>query len=348
MIRFLLSGLFLISCQAGSTELSVPTSLPLECHAIPAIDDQLCFIKTTSPLGPYDDVVFYRVNAQAELSLLGSQSSGVATFSFPGFSEQGRYMWLEWAEEGHAYFIFYKIEQFLDAGTSANVIATLNDYAFDAFVSFSDEDGVIYSQQADMGDECISEPCLMYLDLNTSTTRAANFMQVQKIAHQGNALAQYKLASMYNFGDGVEENINKAFQWMKKSAEQNDMKSQYVVSMMYTQGLGTEENHKNAFSWMKKSADQGYADAQHQLAKMYDMGIGVKQDFHQAVKWFEKSAAHGHARAQTDLALMYLYGRGVAKNEQLAKKWFAEACDNGDDFFCDKINHPFNPKDPIN
>ena len=48
------------------------------------------------------------------------------------------------------------------------------------------------------------------------------FTSCKEEAEQGNAEAQYFLASMYDKGDGVEQDKQKAFYWYTKAAEQDN------------------------------------------------------------------------------------------------------------------------------
>ena len=118
--------------------------MPLECSKITGRTDQLCVLITQSPFGPYDDVVFYRMNKAGYLTLLGSQSGDVATFGGFGFSSAGTYMWLSWAEEGHPHFEFYRTNAFMENGTSAKMLELLSDYYFEDFEKFTEKAEVVY------------------------------------------------------------------------------------------------------------------------------------------------------------------------------------------------------------
>ena len=102
-------------------------------------------IRTESPYGPYDQVVYYRLDKDQRAYLLGSEDGGVGTFGGIGFSDGGKYMWLGWAEEGHPHFTFYRTQQFIDNGINAEGIDTLGEYEFQWFLSFSDDALVRYA-----------------------------------------------------------------------------------------------------------------------------------------------------------------------------------------------------------
>ncbi|CAB4472953.1 unnamed protein product [Rhizophagus irregularis] len=45
------------------------------------------------------------------------------------------------------------------------------------------------------------------------------FHRNKKAAENGNKVAMYWLAKCYDFGDGTEKNLEKAFYWYQKAAE---------------------------------------------------------------------------------------------------------------------------------
>ena len=47
---------------------------------------------------------------------------------------------------------------------------------------------------------------------------------------------------------------------------------------MYYEGLGVDQNYQKAFEWIEQAANQGYANAQFDLGVMYHEGIAVEQD----------------------------------------------------------------------
>ncbi len=143
LISVLISGIYI--SQSYSDISTQPRTIPLECNRITGLIEQLCFIRTDSVYGPYDDIVFYLIDKAGNKFFLSSNSGNVSTFGGFDFSTHGKYMWLSWAEEGHPYFEFYLTKNFLEQGTSAKVLATLANYYFDQFEKFSDSGEVIYS-----------------------------------------------------------------------------------------------------------------------------------------------------------------------------------------------------------
>ena len=120
-----------------------------------------------------------------------------------------------------------------------------------------------------------------------------------------------------------------AAQWWTKGAEQGNAEAQYNLAFMYDYGEGVAEDDKQAVYWYTKAAEQGFARAQYNLAFMYDNGEGVAEDDKQAVYWYTKAAEQGNAKAQYNLALMYANGEGAVEDDVKAHMWFNIAAADG-------------------
>jgi len=118
--------------------------LELNCIAIPNNNNQLCSVETESQYGPFDDVVFYKRDEEGYLFLLGSQKSYGQTFGSIEFSENGKYLYLSWAEEGHPQFHFYLTSKFLEGGIKADIIKHFEDYYLFYIQRLTDEGKLTY------------------------------------------------------------------------------------------------------------------------------------------------------------------------------------------------------------
>lgn len=86
-----------------------------------------------------------------------------------------------------------------------------------------------------------------------------------KAAEQGNARAQYRLATMYAYGEGVEQDGAKAVKWLRKCANQGDVTAQEAVGHAYYNGAGVEKNYAKALKWYRKAANRGSVGAEHKI-----------------------------------------------------------------------------------
>ena len=74
---------------------------------------------------------------------------------------------------------------------------------------------------------------------------------------------------MYGLGEGVEENPEEAFKWLKKAADSNEVRSQLAVGMCYKEGgLGVKQNKILAKEYLEKAAKNGNERAKEELKNL--------------------------------------------------------------------------------
>jgi len=66
---------------------------------------------------------------------------------------------------------------------------------------------------------------------------------------------------LYTFGQGVDQDYKKAFEWYSKAAQQGNSQAQLIVGMMYFKGEGVQQNNELAEKWLRKAAENGNKDA---------------------------------------------------------------------------------------
>ena len=149
-------------------------------------------------------------------------------------------------------------------------------------------------------------------------------------AAQGDALGQFGLGRLYDFGRGVPQDYVKARQWYEKAAAQGNADAQFKLGFLYDFGHGVPKNYAKAWQWYEQAAAQGHPWAQFKLGALYDFGRGVPQDYVKARQWYERAAAQRNGMAQSNLGLMYAYGYGVPQDYAKARQWFEKAAAQGD------------------
>lgn len=137
-------------------------------------------------------------------------------------------------------------------------------------------------------------------------------------AEQGDAQAQYELASMYENGRGVKKNIDDALKWYWKAAENGHVGAQIDLGWFYQNGQFVEKDIKQAIALYMKAANQGNPQAQSNLAVLYDDGIDVPEDNELAVKWYKLAVEQGYTPAKLNLGVSYWKGEGVEQNYEKA------------------------------
>ena len=76
-----------------------------------------------------------------------------------------------------------------------------------------------------------------------------------------------------------------ALQEWRPLAEAGDAVAQYYLGNMYDYGQGVRQDYAEAVKWYRLAADQGDASTQYNLGYMYRNGVGVPQDYAEALKW---------------------------------------------------------------
>ncbi len=154
----------------------------------------------------------------------------------------------------------------------------------------------------------------------------------RRAAELGNAEAQWRLGTRFEFGQGVYKNYAEAMKWYQLSANQGNTAAQWSVGKLYESGAGVPENDVEAVRWYRLAAERGNFVAQHSLGFMYKDGKGVPQSAADAAMWFRRAADQGNERSQVELALLYLNGEGVPKSYTEAYFWWNLAAVQGGSF----------------
>ncbi len=150
-----------------------------------------------------------------------------------------------------------------------------------------------------------------------------------KLAEKNNARAQYGLAVMYEFGQGVHHSYAQAAYWYLKAAKLDYAMAKNNLGMLHEKGLGVKQDLAAAVAYYRQAAEQGLASSQYNMGLMLSEGIGVEQDPARAAYWLLKAAEQGFASAQYRLGLIYQRGHGLEKDHIEAARWFIQAINTG-------------------
>ena len=145
-------------------------------------------------------------------------------------------------------------------------------------------------------------------------------------------LAQYNLATMYYYGQGVTQDLKAAAELFGDATSQDFPSAQYFIGLMYHNGEGLAKNFKAAIDWYTKASKRGSAPAQFALAKMYDKGEGVPRYSEKAVRFAFKAAQQGYAAAQYYLGQVFENGLDEVPQDNLeAYYWYSLAANSTDE-----------------
>ncbi len=149
-------------------------------------------------------------------------------------------------------------------------------------------------------------------------------------AEKNHVPAEWKLARMFQTGEGVKRDHLAAFKLFSKIADRfyEHMPNRYdlpyvshaVVSLgHYSQygikGTPVVANPRRAENYyMRAAAAYHDAEAQYRLGKLYLDGLLGANRQRNAARWFSAATKKGHALAQAELGRMLFYGEGVKRN----------------------------------
>ena len=60
---------------------------------------------------------------------------------------------------------------------------------------------------------------------------------------------------MYEFGEGVEQSYEKAYEYYLYAARRDNLESQIKVAEMYKEGIGTDKDLDKSTYWLKRIED---------------------------------------------------------------------------------------------
>jgi TPR repeat protein len=154
------------------------------------------------------------------------------------------------------------------------------------------------------------------------------FKWILQAARKGLKKAQWKLAEMYEAGQGVTQNESEAFKWYERAAKQGLKAAQFSLGSLYMQNKGLpqrmskQDRKQAAFNLFTLAAQQdtstgekGEMNAQFNLGLMYFHGDGVTKDLKTALFWFKEAAEQKLKEAQYFLGCMYESGQEVEGGE---------------------------------
>lgn len=139
----------------------------------------------------------------------------------------------------------------------------------------------------------------------------------QKLAMNGNVHAQYRLASMYEMGDGVTANIEQAKHWYGRAAEAGSKPAMHRNTYLITKEQGYD-SAKNA-DWLnsvKTDANAHEAEAMFLLGQLYGEGLGVKKDLERSLELLRQVQILGVANVDNQIVIIQDEIDAINKAEQ--------------------------------
>ncbi len=115
-------------------------------------------------------------------------------------------------------------------------------------------------------------------------------------AAQGDSGAAYKLGETYYDGIVVERDLKLSFKYIKQAADANDPRGLTDLAGLYDYGEIVREDKNKAAALYLAAAKQGYPSAMFNVAGMLEIGEGgLKKDKVEAYKYYLLSRDQGFA-----------------------------------------------------
>lgn len=168
---------------------------------------------------------------------------------------------------------------------------------------------------------------------------------LEKKAKNGDKLACYILGRSYDSQEnGAEQSFEKAMYWYEKGKELGDPRCAYGVGACYYFGDGVEQNkekaksiHIDAYKPLLKLIEEEKQNLRKQsfskfcLGAYYYFGFGnIERDEKKAFELIHDCAMQGHLPAIYDLGANFYYnGVGTEKNLRLSEYYLKMAVDAG-------------------
>ena len=141
--------------------------------------------------------------------------------------------------------------------------------------------------------------------------------------------AKVAVATLYQLGQGREEDLVAAKRWFEEAAEAGDLQALYQGGIMCLGGKGLPRNLGRAESYLRQSAKGGYMKAVLALAEFYSRGDGSEPNLREAETWYRLAADNGDVQAMFIAGRLAATGDGSVQSLPEAAKYFLRAAEQG-------------------
>lgn len=148
----------------------------------------------------------------------------------------------------------------------------------------------------------------------------------RRAADAGDAMAMYRLAQTYRWGEGVPADPVASVDWYRRAVGAGYKPAATEVGVAYASGSGVEKDEAEARRWYRIAVESGSSLAGYQLAKMLLEGRGGPKDPAEAARILTPFAAdRTHPEHMCLLSEIYRQGNGVPQDVAEADRLAARA-----------------------
>lgn len=108
----------------------------------------------------------------------------------------------------------------------------------------------------------------------------AAIAELEPLAEQGNARAQYFIGTLYHYGYGMPRDPSKAAEWFQRAAVQGHTQSQYLLGLAYQKGEGVARDAVAAHMWLSVFAatTDSYRDSLYAKKAVRELEKNMKEE----------------------------------------------------------------------
>ncbi|MCO5130273.1 MAG: caspase family protein [Xanthobacteraceae bacterium] len=151
----------------------------------------------------------------------------------------------------------------------------------------------------------------------------------KKAFELGSVRALYALGAIYDHGDGVDRDPERARFYYEIAAQKNFAPAIASLGVLYEHGAGVTQDPAKAHEFYRRAADLGDARAINKMGELIEKESGVAQNARRARVLYEKSARMGYPDAMVNLARCFANGIGGRKDIPEARKLLDRAAKAG-------------------
>lgn len=137
----------------------------------------------------------------------------------------------------------------------------------------------------------------------------------QKASELGHPTATHNLGCMYDLGEGVDQDVGKAFELFKTATELGCPLGMSKLGRAYATGRGVEKDSVEAVRWTSMAAERNECNALFTLGMSYHRGYAnvIVRDPAKAIELFIKAADLGHSPSMCELGNIFSEAKDYTK-----------------------------------
>jgi len=148
------------------------------------------------------------------------------------------------------------------------------------------------------------------------------------MAEDGLPGGQYFLGLHYEFGFGVEKDLQHAINLFQLASEQHYGAAEHHMAVLYLEGV-LEQKNNEGLKWLTRAVEHGYYPAYGRMGYLYEHSLGVEPDVQKAIRFYQLGSERKDKFATTNLAKLFYFGDKIKQDYIKSARLFAIATELG-------------------